>query len=457
MLRAAATDPPGAGNTRTPVPASRTAVSGWLLAVSVYLLAVLHRSSLGVAGLLAEHRFGISPAQLSVFIFLQLGVYAAMQVPTGVLVDRYGPRRLLIAASLLMGCAQLLFALVPSYPVALLARAVLGCGDALTFISVLRFAAAHFSARRYPVLVALTSMAGTVGNVLATLPLAIVLHRVGWGFGFGVAAVGSLVTGVAVWALLPDATTVPRPIRAGAQLRAGVRSVRGRVRAAWALSGTRLGFWVHFSCMSANTAFAVLWGNSYLVKAAGFSDSGAGAVLMYGVIAAAIASPLVGWLIGHRPIVRVPLAIGVCVVTIAGWLILVAAFGDSPPQGYVLALFVVMALGGPASMAAFALARDYNHARTLGTASGVVNVGGFAATVIIALGIGWVLDALGGSTPHALRWAVLVAVAVQLFGTVRMIVWLRRVRAFALERIAAGEHVPVAVVRRRWDLVDRIG
>jgi hypothetical protein len=177
---------------------------------------------------------------------------------------------------------------------------------------------------------------------------------------------------------------------------------------------------------------------------------------MYGVIAAAIASPVVGWLIGHRPIVRVPLAIGTCLVTITGWLVLVTAFGDTPPQSYVLTLFVVMALGGPASMAAFALARDYNHARTLGTASGVVNVGGFVATVIIALGIGWVLDGLGGSSAHALRWAVLVAVGVQLFGTVRMIVWLRRVRAFALERIAAGEQVPVAVVRRRWDLADRV-
>ena len=100
MFRAAsaATVPPAPDGTRAGARTSRTAVSGWLLAVSVYLLAVLHRSSLGVAGLLAEHRFGISPAQLSVFIFLQLGVYAAMQVPTGVLVDRYGPRRLLITA-----------------------------------------------------------------------------------------------------------------------------------------------------------------------------------------------------------------------------------------------------------------------------------------------------------------------------------------------------------------------
>jgi MFS family permease len=427
-------------------------VSGWLLATSVYLLAVLHRTSLGVAGLLAEHRFGISPASLSVFIFLQLGVYAAMQVPTGVLVDRYGPRRLLVTASLLMGAAQLLFATVPSYPVALCARALLGCGDALTFISVLRFAATHFSARRYPLLVALTGMIGTVGNIAATLPLALILRHVGWGVGFGAAGVASLVAGVAVFALLPDHTPAPRAVRGVSELRGGLGTVRARVRVAWALPGTRLGFWVHFACMSSATSFGVLWGNTYLIKAAGFSISGAGAVLMYSVITAAVVGPGIGWLIGHRPFVRVPIALGVCVTTIVGWTVLVVAFGDTPPRGYVLALFLVMGIGGPASMAAFALARDYNHARTLGTASGVVNVGGFLSAVLIALGIGVALDALGGTTPHTLRWAVLVAVGVQLFGTLRMAIWLMRVRAFALGRQAAGEDVPVSVVRRRWDL-----
>jgi sugar phosphate permease len=160
----------------------------------------------------------------------------------------------------------------------------------------------------------------------------------------------------------------------------------------------------------------------------------------------------VGWLIGRWPITRVPLALGISAVTVAGWLVAVTAFGDRPPQGYTITLFVVMALGGPASMAAFALARDYNHHRALGTASGVVNVGGFLATVVVALGIGWMLGALGGTTAHAMRYAVLVAVAVQALGTVRMAVWLRRTRAFALERQAAGDDVPVSVVRRRWDV-----
>jgi MFS family permease len=206
--------------------------------------------------------------------------------------------------------------------------------------------------------------------------------------------------------------------------------------------------------MSSAAAFGVLWESPYLIKVSHYSTAGAGAVLMAGVLAAAGASPAIGSLIGRRPIVRVPIALGVCGVTLAGWIVLVTAFGYTPPRWYVVALFVFTALGGPASMIAFALARDYNHSRTLGTASGVVNVGGFLATVLIALGIGWVLDAQGGTSAHNLRWAVLVAVGVQFGATLRMVVWLRRLRAFTLGRQQRGEDVPVQVVRRRWDLPD---
>jgi sugar phosphate permease len=427
------------------------AVAGWLLAVTVYLLAVLHRTSLGVVGLVAEKRFGITPAQLSIFIFLQLGVYAAMQVPTGVLVDRYGPRRLLVVAATLMGLGQLVFALVPSYAAGLAARAVLGCGDALTFVSVLRFAATHFEPRRYPLIVALTSTVGMIGNVLATLPLAVLLRHAGWSAGFAGAAGLSLVAAAAVAVLLPDASPRPSALHGVAGVRRGVASVWTRVRGAWALPGTRLGFWVHFACMSTTTSFGVLWGGPYLITAGGLSTAGAGAVLMYGVIVAAIASPVLGWLIGHRPVVRVPIALGTCLITLAGWTAVVAAFGAHPPRAYVVALFVVMALGGPASMTAFALARDYNQARLLGTASGVANVGGFLATVVIALGIGWVLDGQGGTSAPHFRWAVLVPLAVQGWGTLRMAIWFVRLRAHVLHRQERGETVPVQLMRRRWD------
>jgi predicted MFS family arabinose efflux permease len=436
--------------------AARPNVRGWALAATVYFLAVFHRSSLGVAGLLAEDRFGITAAQLGAFVLLQIGVYAVMQIPTGVLVDRYGPRRLLVAAAGLMAFGQLLFAIAPSYPLALLARALLGCGDAMTFVSVLRFAAQHFSPRRYPLLVALTSTIGMAGNMLATLPLEQLLQHAGWVASFAGAGCLSVLSGIAVWTLLDDRAPRPSPVRGAPELRAGVVAVSRRVASAWMLPGTRLGFWVHFASMSTATALALLWGQPYLVKGAGFTSSAASAVLLLGVIVAGGGGMLVGWFIGQHPNLRIALALMVCAVTVIGWTFVVFALGDHPSHVVVAALFAITMLGGPASMVAFAVARDYNDPRVFGTATGAVNVGGFVATAVVAILFGEVVTWLGGTSAQHLRYALLVPVAVQLYGASRVFVWLRRVRALVASRQRRGTPVPVAVNRRyfwdaRWD------
>ena len=441
--------------TRTGATSSPSALRGWLLAGTVYFLAVFHRSSLGVAGLLAQHRFGIDASRLSVFVLLQIGVYAAMQVPTGVLVDRYGPRRLLIVAATLMGVAQLGFAAAPSYPVALLARAVLGAGDAMTFISVLRYAARHFAPQRYPVIVALTGTLGILGNLLATLPLALLLDGIGWTPSFLLAGSLSVLGALLLLVAMRDDTPTPARIENRAHLRRGVGAVLDRLRVAWALPGTRLGFWVHFACMSAATSLGVLWGQPYLVGGVGLSATAASALLLGGVLAGGVCGPLIGVFIGRAPALRVPLALTACAVSIAGWVLVVAACGDRPPPGLVGPVFVLSMIGSPVSMIAFAVTRDYNRPHTIGTASGAVNVGGFLATVIVCLLFGALLDLLGGSTPHAFRLSLLVLVGVQGFGASRAAVWYRRTRAVARARQAVGETVPVRVERRRWwDLPD---
>jgi nitrate/nitrite transporter NarK len=142
----------------------------WLTALAVYFLAVFHRSSLGVAGIAAAHRFDISASQLSTFTMLQLLVYAGMQVPVGVLLDRHGPRRLLLAGTTLMTLAQLGFAFTGSYAGALVARVFLGMGDAMIFISVLRLIASWFPPMRNPVLSQVTGVLGQCGALTAAIP-----------------------------------------------------------------------------------------------------------------------------------------------------------------------------------------------------------------------------------------------------------------------------------------------
>ncbi|MET1073782.1 MAG: MFS transporter, partial [Umezawaea sp.] len=105
------------------MPVDRATKQAWLIwttAIVIYIAALFHRTSLGVAGLEASERFGVGPAALGTFTVFQIGLYALMQIPTGLLVDRFGPRRVLTAAALLMGVGQVLFAIADSYPLGLL-------------------------------------------------------------------------------------------------------------------------------------------------------------------------------------------------------------------------------------------------------------------------------------------------------------------------------------------------
>ncbi len=304
---------------------NRVAVVSWAFAGLVYYAAVLNRSSLGVAGLLAEQRFGITPGQLSIFIFLQVGTYAAMQVPTGILVDRYGPRRLLVVAAATMCLAQGLFAVVGSYPMALLARGILGAGDALVWVSTLRVTAAHFSRRRYPLLLSLTSMLGTTGNIVATLPLSIMLHNVGWAPCFLTACVLTGLLSITAWRF-SSMTRPERParIRGIAAIRDGIRSVNTRVKVSWALPGTRAGFWVHGATMCMANALGMLWGFPYLVKCAGFTSSAASTLLMICVIgggAFVVRVRACSSRVGRICVNRLRYHCWICGLTMAGWLV----------------------------------------------------------------------------------------------------------------------------------------
>jgi len=429
----------------------------WGAGAGVYVLAVFHRSSLGVAGPEAQARLGLTATQLSLFVMLQLGMYAAMQVPTGIMVDRFGPRRMLLAATLVMGSAQLLFAFVHTYPLALLARGLLGVGDAMTYISVLRLAAGWFPARHYPVITALTGLLGTCGNLIATLPLTALLHNVGWTVTFAVAGALSLAYALV---LIRKSTVAPFGA-AGRTAAAGPvqgRRVRDEVRQAWRMPAGRLGFWVHLTTMTGPVVFATLWGFPYLTQGLGYSTATASGLLMVMVGIGVVANLSIGFVVARRPVVRTPLAIVVIVTCLAAWAVLVGWPGGRPPLAVVVGVIVVLAVGGPASAVAFMLARDYNPRHRISTATGMVNIGGFCGAVVGIFVVGQVLDHVdNGADVHSLaafRWAFAGLALLTAVALWRLLTWWLRTRAEVLLSAARGEDVPVPIAAHKWELID---
>lgn len=468
----------------------------WLVGVGVYFLGVMHRASLGVAGPQAIDRLDISSTELGSFIMVQLGLYAVMQVPSGLLIDRFGPRKMLLAATLLMGSAQVLFAFATNFPTALLARGLLGVGDSAVFIAVLRLAAVWFPRRRYAVLTMATGLAGMSGNLVATVPLVLALGEFGWTRTFAVT--GLMSVAYAVLLLRPAvAGRVRRPGRGAsgtadgsASQREGSSSQRegsgpqresssrtgstaagaaaseptqrpsalGNARSAWGQRETRLGFWTHQGTMTAGTVLSLVWGYPYLTEGLGYSNEAAATELSVYVVANLVASFLVGPLAGRKPEWRTAMAVGISVACMAAVGSLALWPGGSPPGALVTAVFIVIALGPPGSQIGFHLARDYNPPRWISTATGLVNAGGFAGSMIVAIVVGIVLDISSGGGPNTLadyRWAMGSIAVAGLLSTTALVLVLLRVRRGVLERISRQEDVIVRVTERPWDRMFR--
>ena len=403
----------------------------WGLGVFAYTVAVFHRASLGVSGLDAQQRFGTTAAVLSLFGVVQLAVYAAMQVPIGVLLDRVGSRRMIAAGALLMAAGQLLMANAGSVPTGLAARVLVGAGDAMTFISVLRMVPAWFPARRVPLVTQLTGLIGQAGQIVAAFPLVAGLHSAGWTPTFTTAAgVGVLVAVVVAVGLRNAPPGVTMVVPTGR---------RAALKASWREPGTRLGLWTHFVTQFSGNTFALFWGYPFLVESQGLSPAAAGGLLTVLVLAGMAIGPALGALAGRWPVRRSALVIGIVAGSAAAWTAVLAWPGRAP-FGVLVLLVLVLASNGPGSMVGFDFARTENPPARLGSASGIVNVGGFSASLLVILVVGLLLDASG-----SYRVAMCAQYAFWVAGLAGVLITRRQVRR---QNGIVVDALPRAVVRR---------
>ncbi|HXD61289.1 MAG TPA: MFS transporter [Lacisediminihabitans sp.] len=359
----------------------------WAVAMIAYITAVLQRTSLGVAGVEAAHRFDVSASVLSSLTVIQLIVYAALQIPVGVILDRVGPKRLIALGALLMLLGQVTLAFAPSIGAAIGGRMLLGAGDAMTFISVIRLLASWFSGKILPQVSQWTGNVGALGQVLSAIPFSFVLRDFGWTPAFlGLAAMSALAF-VLVVALLSNGGDPLARSGAATTWRGAMRQLRESL----SRPGTQLGFWSHFVSQSSGTVFSLLWGFPFMVGALGYTPALASTLLASFVVVGAVSGPILGVLTARFPLRRSNLVLGIVVTMGVVWTV-VLAWPGMPPLWLILVLIVAMGVGGPGSLIGFDFARSFNPLRSLGSANGVVNVGGFLASFVMMYLIGVVLD-----------------------------------------------------------------
>jgi sugar phosphate permease len=380
-----------------------------------YVLSFFHRIAPAAIASDLREAFGASGAALGALAATYFTVYTFMQVPTGVLVDALGPRRVVSAGAVVAGVGSIAFGRAATLGGAAAGRALVGLGVSVTFIALLKLVAAWFREREFATLSGLVMFLGNLGAVLSAAPLAWVAARTAWRNVFvGIGAL-SLAAAALTWALVrddPARAGLPsmreldghpaHPPRAGGWWD-GLRAVAGN-RATWP------GFFVNMGLGGTFMAFAGLWAVPYLEQVHGLSRAGATEHTTVMLLAFALGSLATGRL-SDRMRRRKPLMIGLGAVYVLSWA--PWALGLRVPHAASLALFAATGASATAFTITWASAKEVNPPALSGTATAVVNTGVFLGPTLYQPLVGWVLDRTG-----SLRAGIALLAAAALAGLV---------------------------------------
>jgi len=369
--------------------------TAYALGATAYVLAFFHRlAPAAIAGEL-QQAFATSGTTLGALAAAYFYIYFAMQVPSGVLADFWGPRRLFTAGALVAGVGSVLFGLAGTLSVAIVGRLLVGLGVSVAFVSVLKLNAAWFSERQFATVTGLLMFIGNMGGFLSAAPLAWMVEITSWRNVFVGAGVLSLVLAVMTWALLrdnPRELGLPsmhelegkpdHPPHSGHWLGGLALVVKNRL--------TWPGFFMNLGLLGAYLAFGGLWAVPYLHEVHGMERALATYHTSVMFVCFAVGSLFVGaW--SDRMGRRLPLMRFLGAVYAACWLPLIGGWAMPLPASF--ALFALMGISISGATLSWSCAKEVNPPALSGMATSVVNTGAFIGPSIYQPLLGWVLDA----------------------------------------------------------------
>lgn len=395
--------------------------------VAAYALSFFQRfAPAGIAQDLAAS-FQTSAASLGVLAATYFYVYTIMQVPTGILVDTLGPRRILFIGGMVAGAGSLLFGMAQSLDGALAGRTLVGLGVSVTFIAMLKLIAVWFEDRRFASVVGLSMLVGNAGSVLAGSPLSWMAQTTGWrGVFVGVGMI-SLTLGLLSWLLVrdrpasPDHAVLPAPTL-GASLgnaqpeqprfdRTVILTGLLRVmknRATWPAAFANAGLSGSFF------AFGGLWATPFLTQGLGMARDTATAHLSLYFAGFAVGCLLIGTL-SDRLRRRKPVIITSSLVYSAVWLVWLS--GLALPLAATYTLFGLLGLVTASFTLSWACAKEVNPPALSGMSTSVANMGGFLVGALLQPAVGWIMDQRWSGamvngvrlySPEDYRWGLLL-------------------------------------------------
>ena len=360
-----------------------------LLIFLSYIVAYFHRLCPAVIALDIQETFGLSGPLLGVFGSAYFYPYAAMQIPSGLLADSWGPRKAVSVFLILAAVGSVVMGLAPTAEWAIAGRVLVGLGVSTLFVANFKLLAEWFTPREFVVMGGVFMAMGGVGALRAGTPLAWLSVSMGWRMTLVIIGLVTLILALLDYLLIRD-----RPQDKG--LPPVIRHAPGDTGKKYGLwEGMKLvvttpRFWPlavwTFFCIGIGFALGGLWGGPYLMTVYGMSKPAAGGVLSMFALALIVGSPFLSWAANHWG--RKPVFLG-CSITLIVVFAVFTIFTDRLPLVLLYLLWFAFSLAGSAiGPIAAAMAKELFPISIAGTSVGTVNMFPFFGGALFQVGIG---------------------------------------------------------------------
>jgi MFS family permease len=378
---------------KSATPPFRLAWTIWGWGAAFYLVGFFLRLTPAVMTEELMQAFNINATalgNLSAFYFYS---YVAMQIPTGILADIWGPRRLLTTGAFIAGTGVLMFAVAPCILWAYLGRFLIGGSVAVAFVGTLKLAGEWFPARYFSTVSGVALLFGIVGAVFAGTPLRLSVVAFGWRHTMLVSAVVTFAICAGIWLIVRDHPAEKgyagfSDVAFAADTKSRKQIISGIIEVL-RYPNTWLLFVIPGGIVGCVLTFGGLWGVPYLTTHHGLPTAQAAGLNSAMLVAWAVGGPLFGG-ISDRIGRRKPLYFLGCTLSVIGWAIIL--FWPNLPLPLLVIVLLVAGFTSGCMIISFVFAKESVPIHLSGTVNGVINMGIMLGPTLLQPAVGWMLD-----------------------------------------------------------------
>lgn len=387
----------------------------FVLVLFTYLLMSSQRTAPGLVTQQIMLNFNVTAITIGFLASIHFFVYTTLQIPMGILADRYGPNLFLISGAILTGIGTIIYSLSTHIFILFFARILMGVGDATIWVNLVLILGQWFSKQAFTRLIGIAAMMGNLGYLLATVPFALLIDTLGWRPAFLIVGLLLCLCGIFLYTVLLRKAKQPACKKSDLQHEKTLVLLQ-RIfskRQAWAL------FFCHFGIVGTYVGFISSWGVPFGMHVYGMTRTDASQLIMISLIGSLIGAPLASWISNRLQTIKKTYII-VHITLLLNWFVFLLYHGN-PPFHLLNILFFMIGLTYGANALTFATIRQLFPIKEVGIVSGFANTGGFLSAILLPIIFGKVLDLFQSVSDSASRGYYYGFIAAVIFSVIGLI------------------------------------